>query len=280
MINRNETVDYVCRIVDGGDSPRFEIDPADQPGMVISSGTPTGAWTQIVKAANLIRQRNHSNSVSGPEYYGLAALPIKALIQELPGARTAPTYVWQHFAEEVDSITPALGGRPGVVAGASKVNRVVGKKRKAPKAEDEEDDIYHAGGMHGAHASPYSDTAYSRSPSAMQGSLSPQQQHYSPYHAAPSPVSSLSNLVNPYDLPPPLPMATGPVPYPFDPYAISPPPISAYRSPAIGSPIATWGATPVPWFDEQSATQSPILHSPYGAPMNRTPTNGSMNGSI
>ncbi|ORY91602.1 F/Y-rich N-terminus-domain-containing protein, partial [Leucosporidium creatinivorum] len=100
MIDRTETVEYSCTIVDGGDgAPRFEIHPADQPGVIISAGTPTGAWSQVVKAANRVRERNHSNSVSGPDYYGLAQNVVKALIQELPGAREVPGYIWQTFLE-------------------------------------------------------------------------------------------------------------------------------------------------------------------------------------
>lgn len=66
MIDPNEVVEYVCKIVDAGDgTPRFEIEPSDQPGLAVSASTPTGAWVQIVKVANKIRERAHSNSVSG-----------------------------------------------------------------------------------------------------------------------------------------------------------------------------------------------------------------------
>ncbi|KAM0746395.1 FYRN-domain-containing protein, partial [Meredithblackwellia eburnea MCA 4105] len=99
MLDPNGMVEYVSRIADGGDSPRFEITVSDQPGLVISAGTPTGAWAQVVKVANKIRQRNHSNSVSGPDYYGLAHNIVKALIQELPNAQDVPSYVWQNFVE-------------------------------------------------------------------------------------------------------------------------------------------------------------------------------------
>lgn len=69
----------------------------DQP---ITAGTATGAWSGIVRAANLIRNRQHSNSVSGPDFFGLGQNTIKHLIQELPGAKTQlPNYVWQNFVE-------------------------------------------------------------------------------------------------------------------------------------------------------------------------------------
>ena len=69
------------------------------PDMPIEAGTATGAWSGIVRAANMIRKRQHSNSVSGPDYFGLGQNTIKHLIQELPGANQLPNYVWQHFVE-------------------------------------------------------------------------------------------------------------------------------------------------------------------------------------
>lgn len=66
MIHPTESVDYVCRIEDGGDGPKFEIDPGDQPGVTISSKTATGAWVTVIKAVNIVRGREHySNSASG-----------------------------------------------------------------------------------------------------------------------------------------------------------------------------------------------------------------------
>lgn len=58
MIDPRETVEYISRIVDGGDSPRFQIEVQDQPGVFISGNTATAPWSQIVRAANKIRQRN------------------------------------------------------------------------------------------------------------------------------------------------------------------------------------------------------------------------------
>ncbi|KAI0704039.1 hypothetical protein C8Q76DRAFT_771463 [Earliella scabrosa] len=47
--------------------------------------------------ANHIRNRAHSNSVSGPDFFGLGQNTIKHLIQELPYANQLKDYVWQHF---------------------------------------------------------------------------------------------------------------------------------------------------------------------------------------
>ena len=67
---------------------------ADKP---IIAGTATGVWSVIVRAANHIRNRQHSMTVSGPDFFGLEQNTIKRLIQELPGANRLKDYVWQNF---------------------------------------------------------------------------------------------------------------------------------------------------------------------------------------
>lgn len=111
MIKRADTVEYICRIVDSGDGPRFELYAADQPGTIISGTTPTGAWSQVVKAANRIRERNHTNSVSGPDYFGLSHNVVKALIQELPGAQECEEYIWQTFIEDAPTSSSKSGSK-------------------------------------------------------------------------------------------------------------------------------------------------------------------------
>lgn len=95
------TVDcvYHCTILDGGDGPKFQIIAQDQPDKPIIAGTATGAWSVVVRAANHIRNRQHSNSVSGPDFFGLGQNSIKHLIQELPNADRLKDYVWQNFVE-------------------------------------------------------------------------------------------------------------------------------------------------------------------------------------
>lgn len=90
---------YHCTILDGGDGPKFQIIPSDRPDKPIIAGTATGAWSNIVKQANAIRNRQHSNSVSGPDFFGLGQNTIKHLIQELPNADRLRDYVWQNFVE-------------------------------------------------------------------------------------------------------------------------------------------------------------------------------------
>ncbi|KAF9013131.1 F/Y rich C-terminus-domain-containing protein [Cyathus striatus] len=109
-IDPNIEVVYHCTILDGGDGPKFQIVPSDIPDRPVIAGTATGAWSSIVKQANAIRNRQHSNSVSGPDFFGLGQNTIKHLIQELPNANRLRDYVWQNFVEG-----GPLGGRHAAV---------------------------------------------------------------------------------------------------------------------------------------------------------------------
>ena len=261
MIDRTETVEYTCRIVDGGDgAPRFEIDAADQPGVVIAAGTPTGAWAQIVKAANKIRERNHSNSVSGPDYYGLAQNVIKALIQELPGASQLNGYIWQNFIEdEPTEMLPDGKSKKKPVS-----DKVRGAKRKMsmrtdefgqPKSEFDDDEEMSGMGLYGSNGRG-GGGAYSPSPSIVGRSMSPTGSPAFHDSFAEGPPSSLSGLLhqnstsNPYSLPPPSldnafhqspSIASSPI---FDPYAI-PAPGAGYSSPQHdATPVWSQGGFP------------------------------------
>ncbi|KAJ7143527.1 F/Y rich C-terminus-domain-containing protein [Mycena crocata] len=109
-VDQTAEVVYHCTILDGGDGPKFQIIPSDVPERPVIAGTATGAWSTIVKQANALRQRQHSNSVSGPDFFGLGQNTIKHLIQELPNADRLRDYVWQHFVEG-----GPLGGRHAAV---------------------------------------------------------------------------------------------------------------------------------------------------------------------
>ncbi|KIY71976.1 hypothetical protein CYLTODRAFT_344988 [Cylindrobasidium torrendii FP15055 ss-10] len=101
---------YHCTILDGGDGPKFQIIANDVPDKPVIAGTATGAWSSIVRQANNIRSRQHSNSVSGPDFFGLGQNTIKHLIQQLPNADKLRDYVWQKFIEG-----GPLGGRHAAV---------------------------------------------------------------------------------------------------------------------------------------------------------------------
>ncbi|KAJ1914947.1 hypothetical protein H4219_004560 [Mycoemilia scoparia] len=99
MVDPEKNVIYTCRITDGGDGPRFHIEPEDMPDKPIIATSATGAWTHAVKVVNQIRQRDHSNSASGPDYFGFSHPTIAKMIQDLPGVDKCRNYVLQKFVE-------------------------------------------------------------------------------------------------------------------------------------------------------------------------------------
>ncbi|KAF9190902.1 hypothetical protein BGZ49_003591 [Haplosporangium sp. Z 27] len=117
MIDPNSQTTYTCSVIDDGEAPKFQIDAEDQPGKPIIAGTATGAWTHVVKAANAIRKRDHSNSASGPDYYGFSNATIAKMIQDLPGVEKCQSYVMQRF-EGPSASASAKGGSS--VAGGDK----------------------------------------------------------------------------------------------------------------------------------------------------------------
>ncbi|KAG0360960.1 hypothetical protein BC939DRAFT_481344 [Gamsiella multidivaricata] len=99
MIDPHNQTTYTCSVIDDGEAPKFQIDAEDQPGKPIIAGTATGAWTHVVKAANAIRKRDHSNSASGPDYFGFSNATIAKMIQDLPNADKCESYIMQRFEE-------------------------------------------------------------------------------------------------------------------------------------------------------------------------------------
>ncbi|KAI8823514.1 F/Y-rich N-terminus-domain-containing protein [Fimicolochytrium jonesii] len=100
MVNPERGTVYTCSITDGGDGPRFNIVPEDAPEKAVTATSATGAWTAVIKVANALRKREHSNSASGPDYFGFAHPTIASLIQELPGVELCKNYVAQKFEEQ------------------------------------------------------------------------------------------------------------------------------------------------------------------------------------
>ncbi|KAI8389407.1 F/Y-rich N-terminus-domain-containing protein [Blakeslea trispora] len=100
MVDPNSNTIITSTIVDdGSDCPRFHVTAADMPDEPIIANSATGAWTVVVRRSNEIRNRDHSNSASGPDYYGFKHPTIANLIQDLPGAKELKQYVWQNFEE-------------------------------------------------------------------------------------------------------------------------------------------------------------------------------------
>ncbi|KAF9369014.1 hypothetical protein CPB97_003988 [Podila verticillata] len=153
MVDPTQQTVYTCSVIDDGDAPKFQIDAEDQPGKPIIAGTATGAWTHIVKQANLIRRRDHSNSASGPDYFGFSNATIAKMIQDLPGADLCTAYIMHRFEEapvvasSSTATPPTTSARPKPVSEPTKL----GQKRKMSVQEsrteekeegdsDEEDD--------------------------------------------------------------------------------------------------------------------------------------------
>ncbi|OAD02452.1 hypothetical protein MUCCIDRAFT_111836 [Mucor lusitanicus CBS 277.49] len=101
MLDPTKNTLITSTILDGGGEagPKFQLVAADQPDAPIVANSATGAWTVVVRKANEIRQRDHSNSASGPDYYGLKHPTIAKMIQDLPGAAELKDYIWQEFEE-------------------------------------------------------------------------------------------------------------------------------------------------------------------------------------
>ncbi|TPX61563.1 hypothetical protein SpCBS45565_g07229 [Spizellomyces sp. 'palustris'] len=99
MIDPEKTVTYTCTVTDGVDGPRFHVTPEDAPEKGVTAVTATGAWTSVIRVANAVRKREHSNSASGPDYFGFSHPTVSKLIQDLPNADKCENYVWQRFEE-------------------------------------------------------------------------------------------------------------------------------------------------------------------------------------
>lgn len=129
----NNTV-ITSTILDGGDGPRFHVVAADMPDQPIIANSATGAWTVVVRRSNEIRSREHSNSASGPDYYGFKHPTIAKLIQDLPGTEKLRYYVAQNF-EEMEP-RAAKGVMAAAVKKRSNIEQLGNANRRAPR-EDE-----------------------------------------------------------------------------------------------------------------------------------------------
>lgn len=139
MVNPNEQTVYTCSVIDDGEAPKFQIDAEDQPGKPIIAGTATGAWTHVVKTANAIRKRDHSNSASGPDYFGFSNATIAKMIQDLPHADECKSYVMQRFEEPTVKPPSTPEKRKSSNLGSSKGGKG-GEGDRGDNEEDEEDE--------------------------------------------------------------------------------------------------------------------------------------------
>jgi hypothetical protein len=101
----------------------------------------------VVKTANMIRRRDHSNSASGPDYFGFSNATIAKLIQDLPNADKCKTYVMQLFEEPsatTGKSTPA-GTAPTSPTIEKRKHSVLDSNDQGEEEDDEEeedDDAY------------------------------------------------------------------------------------------------------------------------------------------
>ncbi|CAG8520664.1 14713_t:CDS:2 [Racocetra persica] len=114
---------YTSEILDGGDTPIFQVTAEDQPGRKFSASSSSGVWKKILDEINIqgVPSKTHA---SGPEMLGLSHLGITKYIQELPGAEKCTKYVMQRWIDDDQPPPP--------------VNMPVIKRE--PMDEEEEDD--------------------------------------------------------------------------------------------------------------------------------------------
>ncbi|KAG0292166.1 hypothetical protein BGZ98_002706, partial [Dissophora globulifera] len=153
MIDPLSQTTYTCTVIDDGEAPKFQIDAEDQPEKPIIAGTATGAWTHVVKAANAIRKRDHSNSASGPDYFGFSNATIAKMIQDLPNAEKCQSYIMQRFEEPSASSAAASKAATGekrkmsAISSTSKAGNQDdedGEHEEGDIEEEEEDDDAYA----------------------------------------------------------------------------------------------------------------------------------------
>ncbi|KAJ1967814.1 hypothetical protein H4R35_006604 [Dimargaris xerosporica] len=97
MKDPEKTVGYQCTVLDGGEGPLFQVIAEDAPDEPITATSATGAWTTCVKAANAVRNKDHSNSASGPDYFGFSNPTIAKMIQDLPNSEKCHSYIRQKY---------------------------------------------------------------------------------------------------------------------------------------------------------------------------------------
>lgn len=103
--NLDQRVKYICEILDlGGESPMFRVTPEDDLQNAVTSATPTGAWTPLLKRIQEAKQQRQFTTVSGPEYFGFANSRCKRLIEMLPNADLCVNYKKQLYGSKATEL--------------------------------------------------------------------------------------------------------------------------------------------------------------------------------
>jgi hypothetical protein len=102
MFSPSRRTTYHCTILDGGDVPTFEMraEDAEEPVRATSS---TACQSIVLKAINKARDRQATNSGSGPEFFGYSNPTILNLLQKLPNAGRCAKYKFIKFDSPVKS---------------------------------------------------------------------------------------------------------------------------------------------------------------------------------
>ena len=98
---------YTCEILDVGEPvPLFRVSMDDHPEVYYEGSSPTTPWNLILKKIMELRTENNpkSLSISGPEYYGLAADETIYVIQNMEGADQCTNYQMRPFAAQKDGM--------------------------------------------------------------------------------------------------------------------------------------------------------------------------------
>lgn len=97
-INPNDKVWYKSSIIDDNtDSPLFRVEMKDDPSIHFDGRAPSKPWLDVLTAANEKKKEfklpmSKKVTVSGPEYFGLAAPIVQTLIQQMKGADVCLNY--------------------------------------------------------------------------------------------------------------------------------------------------------------------------------------------
>ena len=105
---------YTCEILDVGDPvPLFKVSMDDHPDVYYEGPSPTSPWNHILKKVLEMRKENNpkSLSISGPEYYGLAAAETIYVIQRMEGIEKCVNYQMRAFAPPRDGVPKARATR-------------------------------------------------------------------------------------------------------------------------------------------------------------------------
>lgn len=89
------------KILDGGNTPRFEVCAEDDPEHPFKGSTSTGVWSSIMRQTSALRNRDPAGSASGPDFFGLGNSTVAMLIEKLEGVDKCEQYEKKRFEMSV-----------------------------------------------------------------------------------------------------------------------------------------------------------------------------------